>query len=231
MQAARARLGAAQGEGWGGVVIKAIETWYNNYHFRSRLEARWAVFFDTLGVEYRYEMEGYRSEDWKYSYLPDFYLPQLKAWVEIKPLHSDRRGIEKALILASENHEHVIVCEGDCWNSANLRAMLQLNNVSVHHSDERADFWNKCQKHCAQSPVTFALCGSWVLCGHCQKLALVSFNDPLPLFWCLADEWAIEDTGVKSKMFPKQSPRTMEAYAAARSARFEHGETPRVIHG
>lgn len=25
--------------------IKPIETIYNGYHFRSRLEARWAVFF------------------------------------------------------------------------------------------------------------------------------------------------------------------------------------------
>ena len=26
--------------------IKAIETYYKGYRFRSRLEARWAVFFD-----------------------------------------------------------------------------------------------------------------------------------------------------------------------------------------
>ena len=32
------------------VLIKAIETEYNGYKFRSRLEARWAVFFDALGV-------------------------------------------------------------------------------------------------------------------------------------------------------------------------------------
>ena len=29
-------------------MIKAIETVYNGYRFRSRLEARWAVFFDAL---------------------------------------------------------------------------------------------------------------------------------------------------------------------------------------
>jgi hypothetical protein len=28
--------------------IKAIETSYKGYRFRSRLEARWAVFFDAL---------------------------------------------------------------------------------------------------------------------------------------------------------------------------------------
>ena len=39
--------------------IKAIETVYNGYRFRSRVEARWAVFFDTLGVPYEYEKEGF----------------------------------------------------------------------------------------------------------------------------------------------------------------------------
>ena len=39
--------------------IKAIETVYKGYKFRSRLEARWAVFFDALGVEWEYEPEGF----------------------------------------------------------------------------------------------------------------------------------------------------------------------------
>ena len=30
--------------------IKAIETYYKGYRFRSRLEARWAVFFDAAGI-------------------------------------------------------------------------------------------------------------------------------------------------------------------------------------
>ena len=34
--------------------IKAIETYYKGYRFRSRLEARWAVFFDAACVEYEY---------------------------------------------------------------------------------------------------------------------------------------------------------------------------------
>lgn len=40
-------------------MIKAIETVNNGYKFRSRLEARWAVFFDTLEIEYQYEPEGF----------------------------------------------------------------------------------------------------------------------------------------------------------------------------
>lgn len=51
--------------------IKPIETEYNGYRFRSRLEARWAVFFDALGVSYEYEPEGFELPSGK-KYLPDF---------------------------------------------------------------------------------------------------------------------------------------------------------------
>lgn len=72
--------------------IKAIETVYNGYRFRSRLEARWAVFFDELGIPYEYEKEGYDLGEAGW-YLPDFWLPtvglrsnveRLGLWVEIK---------------------------------------------------------------------------------------------------------------------------------------------------
>jgi len=39
--------------------IKAIETRYSGCRFHSRLEARWAVFFDSLGLVWDYEPEGY----------------------------------------------------------------------------------------------------------------------------------------------------------------------------
>ena len=46
------------------------------------MEARWAVFFDTAGIPYRYEHEGYDVEGtW---YLPDFWLPEHGCWIEIK---------------------------------------------------------------------------------------------------------------------------------------------------
>jgi len=47
--------------------IRAIETEYAGYCFRSRLEARWAVFFDQMGYDWVYEPEGYerRAPVWK----------------------------------------------------------------------------------------------------------------------------------------------------------------------
>ncbi len=64
-------------------MIKAIETVYKGYRFRSRLEARWAVFFDALGVKWEYEEEGFIVGD-GIAYLPDFYLPNNQIWVEVK---------------------------------------------------------------------------------------------------------------------------------------------------
>jgi hypothetical protein len=61
---------------------KPIQTTYAGCLFRSRLEARWAVFFDTLGIEWEYEAEGYETATGRY--LPDFWLPELRIWVEVK---------------------------------------------------------------------------------------------------------------------------------------------------
>lgn len=72
--------------------IKAIQTEYNGYKFRSRLEARWAVFFDAAGIKYEYEPEGFENEGIKW--LPDFYLPETNTYVEIKP---DRDNADEEL--------------------------------------------------------------------------------------------------------------------------------------
>lgn len=77
--------------------IKAIETEYNGYRFRSRLEARWAVFFDTAKIKYEYEPEGYELAD-NERYLPDFYLPDEDIFVEVKaPRENAFFEIKKAI--------------------------------------------------------------------------------------------------------------------------------------
>lgn len=56
---------------------------YNGRLFRSTLEARWAVFFDALGVRFQYEPGVYRTK----SYQPDFLIEYCgrKYLVEVKP--------------------------------------------------------------------------------------------------------------------------------------------------
>lgn len=61
------------------MTVKAIETSYKGYRFRSRLEARWAVFFDAMGVKWQYELEGYQAGS--ISYLPDFQVGAMMSMV------------------------------------------------------------------------------------------------------------------------------------------------------
>lgn len=83
--------------------IKAIETVYNGYRFRSRLEARWAVFFDALGTPWEYEKEGYDLPDIGW-YLPDFWLPDQGCFVEIKP-ENDHEGCCDIYLAGKANDE------------------------------------------------------------------------------------------------------------------------------
>lgn len=69
------------------MTIKAIETSYKGYRFRSRLEARWAVFFDTIDWRWDYEPEGFEFDNKQY--LPDFYLKASHCYVEVKPDDSE----------------------------------------------------------------------------------------------------------------------------------------------
>mgnify|MGYP003350141165 CR=1 FL=1 len=66
--------------------MQPITTIYKGYRFRSRLEARWAVFFETLGLDWAYEPEGFDLGGTQY--LPDFRVTagEITYWYEIKPL-------------------------------------------------------------------------------------------------------------------------------------------------
>lgn len=72
------------------MTIQAIETAYAGCRFRSRLEARWAVFFNALDFKWEYEPQGFqvswrlRLDDEKFNYLPDFWLPEFNLWAEVK---------------------------------------------------------------------------------------------------------------------------------------------------
>ena len=82
----------------------AIETVYKGYRFRSRLEAKWAYFFDQIGVKYQYEVEGYELPGTRY--LPDFLLTLRRynnhqnVFVEIKPRYPLKEDQYKAQWLA-----------------------------------------------------------------------------------------------------------------------------------
>ena len=105
---------------------EALKTEYNGTQYRSRTEARWAVFFDEIRIDFEYEKE-YLTLPSKVRYLPDFYLPQFSAYLEVKPnsdsivteecvkareLASDLQGTDTNVWLAtggpSENNGNII---------------------------------------------------------------------------------------------------------------------------
>lgn len=72
-------------------MIASIETEYRGRRFRSRLEARWAVVFDTERSAWDYELEAFATR--LGPYLPDFRVTEprwsrgngITSWVEVKP--------------------------------------------------------------------------------------------------------------------------------------------------
>lgn len=65
-------------------MIPAKPTSYMGVKFRSKLEVQWAVFFDALKVEWKYEPKVFHLRT--RSYLPDFWLPAYNLWAEVKPV-------------------------------------------------------------------------------------------------------------------------------------------------
>ena len=71
--------------------MKVIETEYNGYRFRSRSEARWAVFFDACNLRWEYEPEGFLLRNNK-KYLPDFLLHDVGGRLGVKDLYVEVKG-------------------------------------------------------------------------------------------------------------------------------------------
>lgn len=91
--------------------IQPLPTPYGGFVFRSRTEARWAVFLDELGVKWDYEREAYDCSG--QNYLPDFWLPHLSAWLEIKGVEPTFDECEKARRLAAGTSGRVYIAVGE----------------------------------------------------------------------------------------------------------------------
>ncbi len=78
--------------------IAPIQTNYHLTDFRSKLEARWAVFFDRLGWNWQYEPKKFKLKS--FSYIPDFYFPDIDCYAEVKPLELNSLERKKCIELS-----------------------------------------------------------------------------------------------------------------------------------
>jgi len=167
--------------------IKPIETRYKGYRMRSRVEARWGVFFDALGIQWEYEPEGYNLGKYGY-YLPDFRLNS-SVYVEIKPnvFREQSAGHDKCIALSDY-----------------LKATVLL--VSGTPGDEHSVI-------VCQNGFT-TLCGVWstssIGTDACLTVADIHSGHNVRFGWARLPDYRM----------------VTRAMINARSARFEHGETP-----
>lgn len=117
--------------------IEAIETIYKGKSFRSRTEARWAVFFDVLELNVKYEEEKITLDDGRY-YLPDFYIEEFNCYFEVKGNHNDIviEEASKALTL-SRMGKNVLLAKGA--PSPESPNIIYFNKVDEHHNFLKRD--------------------------------------------------------------------------------------------
>jgi len=138
--------------------MRTKETKYKNIVFRSRLEARWAVFFDALNIRWKYEPEGYVLNDGT-SYLPDFYLENVGGhigknngegiFVEIKGNLTD---YDKKKI---NGFEYPIVVLGDIPDSTAV-----WREIYKTHAEDETVWFSEYTIDRYMGPIWFAECGS-----------------------------------------------------------------------
>jgi hypothetical protein len=237
--------------------IEAIETSYAGYRFRSRTEARWAVFLKHVGIDFKYEPQGYVLDG--EPYLPDFLIhpgTPLETWLEIKGTYPSRGEIAKAVKLA----------EG-----TGIRTYLYFGDVVLPGAglSERITTWDAFFAEWGFAPQWHNEHG-WILNGteafrweadlrptafrfdpDDSPGAVKSRREPKSGFWWWTDcpvcgrvvlkhhgmvgwcptipDWDGHDLPAGVSPVPQMAHETdslLAAYTAARSARFEHGETP-----
>lgn len=207
------------------MTIQAIETRYKGYRFRSRLEARWAVFFDTLGIEWEYEPEGFALGQGVY-YLPDFRLVSKSGethfWIEIKA--QDPSEIEQmkaeGLALGLGNPSMIVF-----GIPGSERYMLYAPQEQMWFKDQDIDgypVW--CDYIYCQQYLT-ELWESYVTLRPETMIGVTTWEDFITKYYTDSVKYFDVNT------HRARCERLQCAYSASRSARFEHGETPKVPRG
>jgi hypothetical protein len=218
--------------------LKAIETRYNGYLFRSRLEARWAVFFDTLGLEYRYESEGFNLDG--LYYLPDFFLPTVSqggCWLEIKPVEPKGEEAEKTFRFRKallEPYVPFYVLVGEPYAERDEFAydgLVPWPEKRTYHGNHH---WFQCPL-CGRFDINYIWVGTddigcdkdMVNCEACDIWDRCAFNcRPF-----VPGAYFHKGLACGPSSSAGFSPVLRKAYAAARSARFEHGQQPHLGGG
>jgi hypothetical protein len=102
---------------------KTQPTLYKGKLFSSMLKARWAVFFDNLPIEWIYKPNGK---------FPDFWLPQVHMWAEVRPIDLTSYDYEQAFNLVTETKYALLMLIGNKPKYRPYYALEYHTNGAVH---------------------------------------------------------------------------------------------------
>ncbi len=196
--------------------MKAIETEYKGYRFRSRLEARWAVFFDACGVRWEYEPQGYLLDNGQ-RFLPDFLLHGVEGrasgdlYVEVKGKMTDEDASKIYSFSGLKDVDNVLEVETPILIVADIPAGDCMAEIDEFCSD-----WGyRGFPGAGEGPFPFnfeTIDGDYYI-AHPG----INRNGHFELF---GDDMSYKED--------RDDKATLGAFKAARQARFEHGEQPGI---
>lgn len=199
--------------------IMPIETRYQGNLFRSRLEARWAVLFDAMGIRWEYEQEGYKNDD--ILYLPDFWLPDYNMYAEVKGVYSygeiPREQLIKILSVISPDITGIIML-------GNIPRPGHIIDWAIMYMDRKARICRGFTLSLDMEPVV----------DHVDDY----FPDEIEQY--MSGEMSIYDDDIRltgssqtcdfsGEVLPPN--KEWNAICAARQARFEHDKASNIIWG
>lgn len=110
-------------------MIKAKQSVYSGVLFRSLLEIRWAALLDYFGYRWDYEPKAFTVSSG--GYLPDFYLPDLGMWAEVKPGPLDAEALRKIMDVSAQTGESALLLEGN--PTRNVRMVQFCGDMQALH--------------------------------------------------------------------------------------------------
>jgi len=228
--------------------LHALETPYDGHVFRSRREARWAVFFNTAQIPWEYEEQGYDLGDAGW-YLPDFRInagTPSELFFEVKGKKPTREELAKAEALTVQSKLPVYVY----FEQVKLPAPASLATMDretyfeyIEQDNERwiARHWldnpNVAASTLPQSSIR------WVWSDEYKPTAYSAYRNrhgagesrPLPMWWMDCPHCGLvvpklygqvtgcpaSEADIRIPDFRHATKRLRDAYDAARAARFD----------
>lgn len=136
-------------------VLKPRAALYAGVWFRSRLEATWAAYFQAHGMLWQYEERAFEFPDGT-RYLPDFWLPDSRAWFEVKGQVDETDRLKILNLAEHAQHRDELVLVGGSPAGAVFGEVTPSGEFNEGVSFARC-------AHCDSWTLSMAMCR---YCGH-----------------------------------------------------------------